>query len=164
MIEILNRKAKYNYFIEEEIECGIELLGCEVKSIREGSCNIKDSYARIKNNEVFIINMFIKKYSHSSEVFTQSEIRQRKLLLHKKEIKKLNEKISKEGYTLIPLKIYFNKKGKAKLLLGICKGKKTYDKRETIKERDLKRKIERDLKNYWWNKYEQKNNQQRKKT
>lgn len=153
-MEILNRKAKYSYFIEEELECGIELLGSEVKSIREGSCNIKDSYARIKNNEVYVINMFIKKYSHSSEVFTQSETRQRKLLLHKKEIKKLSEKISKEGYTLIPLKIYFNNKRKAKLLLGVCKGKKNYDKRETIKERDLKRKIERDLKNYWGNKYE----------
>lgn len=91
-MEILNRKAKYSYFIEEELECGIELLGSEVKSIREGSCNIKDSYARIKNNEVYVINMFIKKYSHSSEVFTQSETRQRKLLLHKKEIKKLSEK------------------------------------------------------------------------
>ena len=139
MIEILNRKAKYNYFIEEEIECGIELLGCEVKSIREGSCNIKDSYARIKNNEVFVINMFIKKYSHSSEVFTQSETRQRKLLLHKKEIKKLNEKISKEGYTLIPLKIYFNNKGKAKLLLGICKGKR-FKKKNRKKNKKLLRK------------------------
>ena len=147
-MEILNRKANYNYFIEEEIECGIELFGSEVKSIREGSCNIKDSYARIKNNEVFVINMFIKNYSHSAKIFTPNETRQRRLLLHKKEIKKINEKTSKEGYTLIPLKIYFNEKGKAKLLLGICKGKKNYDKRETIKERDLKRKLEKDLKNY----------------
>lgn len=147
-MEILNKKAKYNYFIEEELECGIELLGCEVKSIREGTCNIKDSYARIKNNEVYIINMFIKKYSHSSKINIPNETRQRKLLLHKKEIKKLQEKIIKEGYTLIPLKIYFNNKGKAKVLLGICKGKKNYDKRETIKERDLKRKLERDLKKY----------------
>ena len=91
--------------------------------------------------------MFIKKYSHAS-FFTESETRHRKLLLHKKEIKKLTEKISQEGYTLIPLKIYFNKDNRAKLLLGLCKGKKNYDKRETIKERDLKRKIERDLKNY----------------
>lgn len=147
-MEILNRKAKFNYFIENEIECGIELLGSEVKSIREGSCNIKDSYARIKNSEVYVINMFIKKYSHSSEVFTQNETRERKLLLHKKEIQKLNEKITKEEYTLIPLKIYFNKEGRAKLLLGVCKGKKNYDKRETIKERDIQRKIEKDLKNY----------------
>ena len=147
-MEIINTKAKYNYFIEEELECGIELLGSEVKSIREGSCSIKDSYARIKSNEVFVINMFIKKYSHSSQVFLQSETRPRRLLLHKKEIKKLESKITKEGYTLIPLKIYFNNKGKAKLLLGLCKGKKNYDKRETIKERDINRKIQRDLKNY----------------
>ncbi len=147
-MEILNKKAKYNYFVEEELECGIEILGSEVKSIREASCSIKDSYARIKNNEVYIINMFIKKYSHSSGITTPNETRQRKLLLHKKEIKKLQEKISKEGYTLIPLKLYFNHKGKAKILLGICKGKKNYDKRETIKERDIKRKIERDLKKY----------------
>ena len=147
-MEILNRKARFNYFIEEELECGIELLGNEVKSIREGSCNIKDSYARIKNNEVFVINMFIKKYSHMADVFAESETRPRKLLLHKKEILKLKEKITKEGYTLIPLKIYFNKDNRAKLLLGICKGKKNYDKRETIKERDIKRKIEKDLKRY----------------
>ena len=147
-MEILNRKAKFNYFIEEEIECGIELLGNEVKSIREGSCNIKDSYARIKNNEVNVINMFIKKYSHTGEVFKVSETRERKLLLHKKQILKLKEKTTKEGYTLIPLKIYFNKDNRAKLLLGLCKGKKNYDKRETIKERDIKRKIEKDLKRY----------------
>ncbi len=146
-MEILNRKARFNYFIEEEIECGIELLGNEVKSIREGSCNIKDSYARIKNNEVFVINMFIKKYSHAS-IINDSETRPRRLLLHKKEILKIREKVEKEGYTLIPLKIYFNQANKAKLLLGICKGKKSYDKRETIKERDIKRKIEKDLKRY----------------
>lgn len=147
-MEILNRKARFNYFIEEEIECGIELLGNEVKSIREGSCNIKDSYARIKNNEVYVINMFIKKYSHTGEVFAADETRQRRLLLHKKQILRLKEKTQKEGYTLIPLKIYFNDKNKVKLLLGICKGKRSYDKRETIKERDIKRKIEKDLKRY----------------
>lgn len=146
-MEILNRKARFNYFIEEELECGIELYGNEVKSIREGSCNIKDSYAIIKKNEVFVINMFIKKYSHAS-FFNESETRQRKLLLHKKQILKLKDKIEKEGYTLVPLKIYFNKDNRAKLLLGICKGKKNYDKRETIKERDIKRKIEKDLKSY----------------
>ncbi len=147
-MEILNKKAKFNYFIENELECGIELLGNEVKSIREGSCNIKDSYARIKNNEVFVINMFIKKYSHTSENFAPNETRERRLLLHKKEIIKLKEKTTKEGYTLIPLKVYFNKDNRAKLLLGVCKGKKNYDKRETIKERDIKRKLERDLKKY----------------
>lgn len=147
-MEILNRKAKFDYFIEEEIECGIELLGNEVKSIREGSCNIKDSYARIKNNEIYVINMFVKKYSHTSDTFAPNETRERRLLLHKKQILKLKERTTKEGYTLVPLKVYFNEKNKAKLLLGVCKGKKSYDKRETIKERDIKRKIEKDLKRY----------------
>lgn len=147
-MEILNRKAKFNYFIEEELECGIELLGNEVKSIREGSCNIKDSYARIKNNEVYVINMFVKKYSHTSDAFAQPETRERRLLLHKKQILKLKDKTTKEGYTLVPLKVYFNDKNKAKVLLGLCKGKKSYDKRETIKERDIKRKLEKDLKRY----------------
>lgn len=146
-MEILNRKAKHNYFIEETLECGIELLGNEVKSIREGSCNIKDSYALIRKDEVYVVNMFIKKYSHAG-VFIESETRKRKLLLHKKEILKLKQKLEKEGYALVPLKVYFNNKGKAKILLGVCKGKKNYDKRETIKERDIKRKIEKDLKNY----------------
>lgn len=144
-MEILNKKARFDYFIEDEIECGIELLGSEVKSIREGSCNLKDSYALIRNNEVFVINMFIKKYSHTG-AFAESETRKRKLLLHKKEILKLKTKVEKDGYTLIPLKLYFSKSNKAKLLLGICKGKKSYDKRETIKERDLKRRIEREQK------------------
>lgn len=143
-MEILNRKAKFNYFIEEEIECGIALSGNEVKSIKDGSCNIKDSYARIKNNEVYLINMFVKKYKDSS-IFASEETRERKLLLHKKQILKLKDKIEKEGYTLIPLKIYLSK-NKIKVLLGVCKGKKNYDKRETIKERDMKRKIEKELK------------------
>ena len=123
-MEILNRKAKFNYFIEDELECGVELLGNEVKSIREGSCNIKDSYARVKNNEVYVINMFVKSYSHTGEAFKTNETRERRLLLHKKEILKLKEKTTKEGYTLIPLKVYFNDKNKAKVLLGLCKGKK----------------------------------------
>jgi len=144
-MEILNRKARFDYFIEEEIECGIELLGNEVKSIRNGSCNIKDSYALIRKEEVFVVNMFIKKYENAHLFSNESETRQRKLLLHKKEIKKLKSKIEKEGYTLIPLKIYF-KNNKAKLLLGICKGKKNYDKREVIKERDINRNIKRQLK------------------
>lgn len=143
-MEIINRQAKFNYFIEEEIECGIELLGNEVKSIKEGSCNIKDSYAVIRNNEVFVINMFIKKYKDAS-IFAADETRRRKLLLHKKEIKKLNNKITLEGYTLVPLKIYLVN-GKVKVLLGLCKGKKNYDKRQTIKDREAKIRIERELK------------------
>lgn len=143
-MEILNRKAKFNYFILEEIECGIELQGNEVKSIKEGSCNIKDSYARIKNNEVYLINMFIKKYKDAS-TFAADETRQRKLLLHKKQIIKLKEKLETDNLTLIPLKVYL-KNNKIKVLIGLCKGKKNYDKRETIKERDIKRNIKRQLK------------------
>ncbi len=145
-MEILNRKAGFNYFIIEEIECGIELFGSEVKSIRNGNCNIKDSYGVIRNNEVYLINMFIKNYKEAS-IFNKEETRKRKLLLHKKEIIKLKEKIEKEGYTLIPLKVYFNK-NKVKVLLGLCKGKKTYDKREVLKEKEIKRKIEREIKSY----------------
>ena len=143
-MEIINRQAKFNYFIEEEIECGIELLGNEVKSIKEGSCNIKDSYAVIRNNEVFVINMFVKKYKDAS-IFAADETRRRKLLLHKKEIKKLKNKTTLEGYTLVPLKIYLVN-GKVKVLLGLCKGKKNYDKRQTIKDREAKIRIERELK------------------
>ena len=145
-MEILNSKARFNYFIIEEIECGIELFGSEVKSIRNGNCNIKDSYGVIRNNEVYLINMFIKNYKEAS-IFNKEETRKRKLLLHKKEIIKLKEKIEKEGYTLIPLKVYFNK-NKVKVLLGLCKGKKTYDKREVLKEKEIKRKIEREIKSY----------------
>lgn len=145
-MEILNRKARFNYFIIEEIECGIELFGSEVKSIRNGNCNIKDSYGVIRNNEVYLINMFIKNYKEAS-IFNKEETRKRKLLLHKKEIIKLKEKIEKEGYTLVPLKVYFNK-NKVKVLLGLCKGKKSYDKREVLKEKEIKRKIEREIKSY----------------
>lgn len=145
-MEILNRKAHFNYFILEEIESGIELFGSEVKSIRDGNCNIKDSYAIIRNNEVYLINMFIKYYKEAS-IFNKEETRKRKLLLHKKEIFKLKEKIEKEGFTLIPLKVYFNK-NKVKVLLGVCKGKKNFDKREVLKEKEVKRKIEREIKSY----------------
>lgn len=145
-MEILNRKARFNYFIIEEIECGIELFGSEVKSIRNGNCNIKDSYGVIRNNEVYLINMFIKNYKEAS-IFNKEETRKRKLLLHKKEIIKLKEKIEKEGYTLVPLKVYFNR-NKVKVLLGLCKGKKNFDKREVLKEKEIKRKIEREIKSY----------------
>lgn len=137
MTEIKNKKAYFNYFIEEEYEAGIVLSGTEIKSIRKGSIDIKDSYIRIKNNEAYVINMYIAKYE-VGEFYNHEEYRERKLLLHKKEIKKLKDKIAIEGYTLIPLKVYL-KKGYAKLLVGVCKGKKIYDKRNTIKEKDLKR-------------------------
>ncbi len=137
-MEIVNRQARFNYFIEEEIECGISLVGTEVKSIRSGSANINDSYARVKNGEIYLINMFISKYKDGN-IFNHEETRERKLLLHKSEIKKVSKQIELNGYTLVPLKIYFVR-GKVKVLLGVCKGKKLYDKRETIKKRDLERK------------------------
>lgn len=144
-MEIFNRKARFNYFIEDEIECGVELVGTEVKSIREGSANINDSYGRVKDNEIYLINMFISKYKEGNN-FNHDETRERKLLLHKSEIKKLSKQVELNNYTLIPLKLYFLR-GKAKILLGLCKGKKLYDKRQTIKERDLAKKIKISEKN-----------------
>lgn len=140
-MEILNRKAYHDYFVEETIEAGIELVGTEIKSIRSGSANIKDSYAIIKNGEAFVLNMYIAPYKEGN-IFNHQERRTRKLLLHKKEIRKIREKLELQGFTLIPLKVYF-KNNKAKILLGICRGKKNYDKRETIKERDQKREMQK---------------------
>lgn len=137
MIEIKNRKAYFDYFIESEIEAGIVLTGTEIKSIRKGSANLKDTYARIKNEEVFILNMYIAPYEEGNR-YNVPERRERKLLLKKHEILKLKGQVIKEGYSLIPLKLYF-KGNNAKILLGLCRGKKLYDKRETIKERDLAR-------------------------
>lgn len=137
MIEIKNKKAYFDYTIQEEIEAGISLVGTEIKSVRKGSVDLKDSFIIIKNNEAFLLNMYIAKYEEGNR-FNHDERRTRKLLLHKKEIKKLKEKVSTEGLTLIPLKLYF-KKNYVKVLIGICKGKKLYDKRASIKERDLKR-------------------------
>lgn len=134
-MEIKNKKAYFNYFVEDEIESGIALTGTEIKSVRKGSINIKDSYIRIKNNEVYIINMYIAKYENGN-IFNHDEYRERKLLLHKKEIKKLAEQISQDSYTLIPLSVYL-KNNKAKVLIGVCKGKKVYDKRQSIKEKDI---------------------------
>ena len=144
-MEILNRRAKFDYFIEDEIECGLVLKGTEVKSIRDGLANIKDSYAIIRNEEVFLLNMYIAKYNDGG-VFNHDERRTRKLLLNKSEILKLRDKIEISGYTLVPLKCYF-KDNKLKILLGIAKGKKIHDKREALKEKDQKRDIERTLKN-----------------
>ena len=140
-MEIFNRKARHDYFIEEEYECGIVLTGTEIKSIREGSANIADSYAHIRKGELFLLNMFVGQYKEGN-IFNHSETRTRKLLMHKKEIEKINNKIKLDGYTLIPLKVYL-KHNRAKVLIGLCKGKKDYDKRETIKERDIKRQIEK---------------------
>lgn len=144
MIEINNRKAKFDYEIFETYEAGIVLTGTEVKSIRKGNCNLKDSYVVIRQNEAYVINMHISQYEQGN-IFNHEETRTRKLLLHKKEILKLNDKIRISGYTIVPLKLYFNK-NKAKLQIGLAKGKKTYDKRETIKQRDINKDIQRQLK------------------
>jgi len=138
-MEIANRKARFDYEIEEEYEAGIALTGTEIKSIRAGKANIKDSYAIIKNEEIFLLNTHISSYEKGN-IFNHQEDRTRKLLMHKSEIKKLNNKVVLEGYTLIPLKIYFVR-GRAKVLIGLCKGKKNYDKRETIKKRDTEREM-----------------------
>lgn len=145
MIEIKNKKAYFDYYIEEEIECGIVLKGTEIKSIRSGLANLKDCYAIIKNGEVYLLNMYISKYDDAS-IFNHDERRTRKLLLNKKEILKLRDKVEVSGYTLVPVKLYF-KGNKAKILLGIAKGKKNYDKRESLKEKDIKREIDKTLKN-----------------
>ena len=144
-MEIKNKKASFDYFIEEEIECGIVLKGTEIKSIRNGQANIKDCYAIVKNNEVFLLNMYIAKYIDAS-IFNHDERRTRKLLLNKREILKLRDKVEISGYTLVPLKLYF-KGNRVKILLGVCKGKKNYDKRESIKEKDVEREIQKSLKN-----------------
>lgn len=145
-MEILNRKARHDYFVDEAIETGIVLTGTEIKSIRNGDCNIKDCYGIIKNHEVFLLNMYIGQYKEGN-IFNHEESRDRKLLLHKKEISKLEKYIEQKGYTLIPLKLYF-KDSRLKVELGVCHGKKDYDKRESIKERDIKREVEKNLKRY----------------
>ncbi len=147
MTEIKNKKAYFDYEILEEIEAGIILTGTEIKSIRNGNANLKDSYAVVRNNEIYLLNMHISEYKEGN-IFNHEEKRTRKLLLHKKEILKLRDKINLNGYTLVPLKLYF-KGNKVKILLGLAKGKKIYDKRESIKERDINREIKKE----WKNKY-----------
>ena len=146
MIEIKNKKAYFDYFIEDTYEAGIVLTGTEIKSIRKGSANLKDSYARIKNGEVFLTNMFISTYEEGNR-FNHDERRERKLLLNKKEIFKIRDKIEKEGYSLVPIKLYL-KNGRAKLEIGIAKGKKTYDKRQSLKEKDIKRETMKAISRY----------------
>ena len=143
-VEILNRKANFDYAIEDTYEAGIALKGTEVKSIRYGKANIKDSYAIVRNDEMFLLNTHISLYEEGNN-FNHEETRTRKLLLHKKEILKLKNKVEMEGYTLIPLKIYFVKQ-RVKVLIGLAKGKKNYDKRETIKKRDVEREMRKTMK------------------
>lgn len=146
MIKIIakNRKAYHDYHIEDTYEAGISLAGTEVKSLREGKANLKESYVIIKNNEAFLFGCHISPYSHGN-LQNHEPLRTRKLLLHRKEIDKLWSNISQKGLTVVPLKLYF-KNGKAKLEIGLAKGKKHYEKRESIKEREANREIERHLK------------------
>ena len=139
-----NRKAFHDYHIGETYEAGISLLGTEVKSLREGKANLKDSYAIVKNNELFLLNCHISPYSHGN-ILNHDPLRTRKLLLHRKEINKLYGHITQKGFTLVPLKIYF-KNGKAKVEIGLAKGKRQYEKRDAVKEKEAKREIERHLK------------------
>lgn len=141
-----NRKAKFNYFIEDEFEAGLVLKGTEVKSLRMGRANLKDSYARIKKGELFIYQMHISPYPFA-HYDNHDPLRPRKLLMHKAEIKRLYGKINEKGFALIPLKIYF-KEGKVKMALALAKGKRRFDKRETIRKRDQKRELERSKKGY----------------
>jgi SsrA-binding protein len=139
-----NRKARHDYFIDDEYEAGIVLLGTEVKSLRLGRVNLKDSYAKIKNGEVFVHQMHIGQYPFA-HYDNHDPLRPRKLLLHNHEIKKLIGKVQEKGYSLIPMRVYF-KKGKVKISLALARGKRKYDKRETIRNRDEKRDMERSLK------------------
>jgi len=136
-----NRKARHDYEIEEVIEAGIQLLGPEVKSLREGRASLVDSYAKIKKGEVFLYNMHISPYTHAGHVNLDPR-RTRKLLLKKREIKRLIGKTEEKGFTLIPTKVYFSPKGWAKVELALAKGKRKYDKRKAIKERELRREME----------------------
>ncbi|MGY0373036.1 SsrA-binding protein SmpB [Clostridium sp. JNZ J1-5] len=139
-----NRKAYHDYFIDEVFEAGIALVGTEVKSIRGGKANLKDSYAQVKNGEVFVCNMHVSPYEKGN-IFNKDPLRERKLLLHKKEIDTLLGYTAQKGFTLIPLSLYL-KKGKVKLALGVARGKKNYDKRDAIAEKSAKRDIDRQMK------------------
>ena len=140
-----NKKAYHDYFILDTYEAGIELKGTEIKSVRKGSANLKDSYIRIKNNEAFIENMHIAPYEQGN-IFNHEPLRTRKLLLHKKEIKKLQKEVKENGLTIVPTKLYFNT-SKLKVEVALVRGKKLYDKRQDLKAKDAKRDIDRALKN-----------------
>lgn len=139
-----NRKARHEYFIEETIEAGIALVGTEVKSVRNGKCNLKESYGDIYNGEVFIKGMHISPYEQGN-ISNVESLRQRKLLLHKEQILRLNGLVQRDGFTLVPLALYV-KNGKVKVSLGICKGKSNYDKRDVLLEKAHKRDVDREMK------------------
>ncbi len=139
-----NRKARHDYFVIETYEAGIELFGTEVKSLRAGGCNLKDSYCEVDKGEMFALGVHISPYEQGN-IFNRDPLRPKKLLLHKAEIMKLTGLVAREGYTLVPLSLYF-KGSRVKMAVGLCKGKKNYDKREDIARRDADRDIERAMK------------------
>jgi len=140
-----NKKAYYNYEIIESLEAGIALLGSEVKSIRGGRVSLKDSYAEIRNGEVFLLHMNISPYEQAN-IFNHDPLREKKLLLHRQQIKRLIGKIREKSYTLVPTKVMFNEKGRVKVEISLAKGKRTYEKKRAIKERELDREVRTALK------------------
>lgn len=140
-----NRKALHDYFVEDRIEAGIELTGCEVRSLRDNSAQLRDCFITIRKGQAWLNGVHIAPFANGS-IFNCEPERRRRLLLHKKEIWKLEQEASQQGYSLIPLSMYFNKDGRVKVEVGVCKGKKLYDKRASIKERDAKREIARNMK------------------
>jgi SsrA-binding protein len=145
MSEIRNRSAYHEYFIEDKYDAGMVLTGTEVKSLRDGRASFNDAYCFFNKGELWIKSLHISEYSHGT-VNNHDPLRERKLLLQKRELKKLEAKLKEQGYTLLPLRIFFNEKGLAKIEIGLGKGKKLYDKRETIKNRDVEREMKRYLK------------------
>ena len=141
-----NKKARHDYFIEEEYETGIVLTGTEIKSIRAGGVSLRDSFAKVENSEVFVYNMHISPYEKGNR-FNTDPMRPKKLLLHKKEIRKLIGYISRDGLTLVPLDVYLDRRGRAKMTLAVARGKKLYDKREDLAKRDAERDMDRRVKN-----------------
>ncbi|HQV60722.1 MAG: SsrA-binding protein SmpB [Chitinophagaceae bacterium] len=145
MAELRNRQAYHEYFIDAKYEAGMVLLGTEVKSLRAGRASFNDSYCLIHKGEIWIKSLHIAEYSHGT-VNNHDPLRDRKLLLEKREIKKIEAKLKEKGYTLVPLRIFFNEKNLAKIEIGLARGKKLYDKRESIKQKDVEREIKRYLK------------------
>lgn len=141
-----NKKARFNYFIEDTYEAGISLLGTEVKSLRQGKANLGDSYGDIRRGEIYLVDAHISPYTFGNR-FNHDPLRRRKLLLHKREIQRLIGKVQERGFTLIPLRLYFSK-GKVKVEIGLAKGKKLYDKRETLKKKTMEREMERGRKGF----------------
>ena len=139
-----NKKAYHDYFVDEKIEAGLVLHGTEVKSLRMGKCSIKESFIHIENGEMFVYGMHISPYEKGN-IFNKDPLRVKKLLLHKSEINKLTGKIKEKGFTIVPLQVYF-KDGKAKMEIGLCRGKKLYDKRQDIAKKDMKREAEKEFK------------------